>query len=98
MQLLTEPDSTGTSRQRVTATQVAKHIRMRSGTSIGDHERLANVFTPTERHALWFAHREHFQRPTQELFDIVLADCHRRIARAVNAGMLSLWPREGGAA
>lgn len=82
----------------VTPKLVKQHLRATRASSIGDTERLANVVTPAERHALWFTHREHFQRPTQELFDIVMADCHRRIASAVNAGMLSLWPRQGGAA
>ena len=98
MQQLSVPEHPGVQTQRVTPRQVQQHIRSTRGSSIGDTERLANIVTPAERQALWFAHREHFQRPTQELFDFVMADCHRRIAKAVNAGMLSLWPRQGGAA
>ena len=76
--------------RRVTNRQVRDHLRATGASSLGDTERLADVHTPAERHALWFAHQEHFGRPTQELFDVVLADCHRRIAQAVNTGRLSL--------
>ena len=81
------------SQQRVTQNQVRQHLRRTGASSIGDTERLADISTDAQRRDLWFAHREHFQRPTQELFDVVMNDCHRRIAAAVNAGRLSLYPR-----
>lgn len=84
--------------QRITAKQVAKHLRMTRASSIGDTERLANVFSDQERHALWFAHSDTFKGPTQIMIDTVMADCHRRIASMCNAGNLSLWPQQGSAA
>lgn len=76
-----------------TPTQVRKHIKATNGSSIGDTERLADVFTDKERRDLWFAHQDTFKGPTQTMIDTVMADCHRRIARMVNAGRLSLYPR-----
>lgn len=79
------------SSQRITPRDVRQHLRLSGASSIGDTERLAGIITAQERHTLWFRFQEHFQRPTQELFDMVMADCHRQIARAVNEGRLSLF-------
>lgn len=84
--------------QRVTVKQVAQHLKATRASSIGETERLANVFSDKERHELWFAHSDTFKGPTQAMFDTVMADCHRRIARMCNAGALSLWPQQGSAA
>ena len=82
--------------RRVTPRQVRAHIRATGGTSLGDSERLANVFTERERHDLWFAYQDTFKGEPQTMIDTVMADCHRRIAQACNAGELSLWPQPGG--
>ena len=88
--------STQPQTRRITERQVREHLRKTGASSLGDTERLADIHTPAERHALWFAHQKHFMRPTQELFDLVMADCHRRIAQAVNEGRLSLVQAGGG--
>lgn len=82
-----------TQSKAVTARQVATHLRATGASSLGDTERLANVFTERERHDLWFAHQDTFKGETQTMIDTVMADCHRRIARAVNAGTLFLYPQ-----
>lgn len=84
--------------QRVTVKQVVQHLKATRASSIGDTERLANVFSDTERHELWFAHSDTFKGPVTVMIDTVMADCHRRIARMCNTGALSLWPQQGGAA
>lgn len=86
MQTTTQP-------ARTTPKQVKAHLRATRAGSVGETERLANIHTTAERHALWFAYQHLFDAETQILFDAVMGDCHRRIAQAVNAGMLSLWPR-----
>lgn len=78
---------------RTTPKQVKAHLRATRAGSIGETERLANIHTPAERHALWFAYQHLFHGETQVLFDAVMGDCYRRIAHAVNSGTLSLWPR-----
>ena len=82
---------------RVTPKQVAAHLKATGATSIGETERLANVHSLRERHALWFEHKgDTFNIPTQTIIDRVMAECHRRVSRACNAGLLSLWPQPGG--
>lgn len=83
---------------RITHKQVKQHLRATHAGSLGDTERLANIHTPAERQALWCTHRNIFNGHTQAMIDTVMADCHRRIAAAGNAGRLSLYPRAGGAA
>lgn len=79
--------------RRVTPKQVAAHLRSTGAMCIGDTEQLADVHTELERQVLWFAHRRTFGGATQTMIDTIMADCQRRIARAVNTGRLSLWPQ-----
>ena len=88
---------TQATRHRVTPKQVVAHLRATGATSISETERLANVHSERERQDLWFGHRgDTFRIPPQIIIGRVMGQCHRRIARACNAGILSLWPQTGG--
>lgn len=80
--------------KRCTPKQVEQHIARSWGT-IGHVEQLGgvNICDAAERRALWWMFQEHFGKPGVDVWQLVRAECHRRTARMVNAGALSLYPR-----
>lgn len=82
--------------KRCTSRAVLEHLEASGATSIGDVERLAGINThnPAERKALWFGFRELFKNDLDNggnsTWAAVRAECHKRTARMVNQGLLSL--------